>query len=93
MAFVRRQTKPATLTFDLTKIEARILAPCTGHGVYIGPIERLHGHGALLRNAPAADRVLAQFDDIKEFGTNPEHYSLAHGWHEFDRGDFGGSKK
>lgn len=57
------------------------------HGIYIGPLDSLHGHGALLRRAPDG-HWLAQFDDLKHFGES-EH-SLALGWHWFARSDFGG---
>ena len=59
------------------------------HGIYIGPVKRLQGHGALLRSSPAVSKVLAQFDDLKRLSHTCLDMSLAHGWHEFDACDFG----
>ena len=61
------------------------------HGIYIGPVERLQGHGALLREHARVypNKVLAQFDDLKRLSHTCLDMSLAHGWHEFDRADFG----
>lgn len=78
--------------FDFAEFEARVLARVHGiaHGIYIGPVERLQGHGALLRNADPVGKIVAQFDDLKRL-SHPHclALSLAHGWHEFDRNDFG----
>lgn len=47
---------------------------------YVGPKDNLQGKAALVRDGAAADRVLAQFDDLKT------GYGI--GWHEFPRSDF-----
>lgn len=61
----------------------------SAHGIYIGPVKRLQGHGALLRGTDKGDKVLAQFDDLKRLSHPCLAMSLAHGWHRFTLSDFG----
>lgn len=70
-------------------------------GNYIGPIQHLIGHGALLRDATVPGKLLAQFDNRYVRRDTTEEFdfesptivalpadALGFGWHVFDAKDF-----
>lgn len=59
-------------------------------GTYVGPVEKLQGHTALIRYDEDKETLLAQFDDmhIKYHGRY-----LGFNWHRFPRKDWKIRKK